>query len=322
MKYFYRKLKRQNLKFRIIRCRAQTFVVQLVALASFAVSVGPVHVGAVTVEDDNGRNVSLKAPAQRVVSLAPHITELLYAAGAGDKVLGTVQYSDYPAAAQKIPRVGSYQQLDYEQILALQPDLVVAWGSGNPAGALKQLRRLGVNIFMSEPASLEDIATNLERLGELTGNADTAEAAAREFRAGIAELREKYAKASTVSAFYQLWHEPVMTLNGDHLFSDLLRVCGGRNVFADLSSLAPTVSVEAVLERDPQAIIASGTGEQRPEWLDNWKRWPSLQAVQNDHLYFVPPDIIQRHTPRVLQGAEMLCEHLAEVRNADKRRAD
>ncbi len=271
---------------------------------------------ALSVTDDSGATVRLERPAQRIVSLAPHATELLFAVGAGGRIVGAVEFSDYPEAARRIPRVGGYNRLDVERIVALRPDLVVAWQTGNPAGTLARLRQLGMAVFLSEPRELEDIASNLERLGRLTGNAAQARRAADAFRQGLARLQRRYRSLTPVSLFYQIWDQPLMTLNGEHLVSKLIRLCGGRNVFADLPALAPQVSLEAVLAADPEAIVISGRGEQDPAWRAQWQRWRSLRAVRRGNVFVIDPDIIQRHTPRVLQGAEVLCGYLQQAREA------
>ncbi|NOX92866.1 MAG: cobalamin-binding protein [Gammaproteobacteria bacterium] len=268
----------------------------------------------ISVVDDAGRTVTLAAPAQRIISLAPHVTELLYAAGAGERIVGVVSYSDYPAAAKKLPKVGSYNAFDLEAIVALQPDLVVAWQSANPAAALEKLQTLSVPVFFSEPRRLEDVATNLERLGKLTANEVIADTASATFRRRLAGLRSKYRSAREVSVFYQVWHQPLMTIGGEHIISQVIELCGGRNVFASLSILAPKISLEAVLRKDPEVVVAGNSALNHSGWKDDWRRWPALQAVENNHLFYVNPDIIQRHTPRILQGAEVLCEHLEAVR--------
>lgn len=268
----------------------------------------------IAADDDAGRTVTLDHPARRVVSLAPHVTELLYAAGAGGYVVGAVDYSDYPEAAKRIPRVGSYTGLDLEAIVALRPDLVVAWQSGNPPAQVERLRALGLAVYVSEPRHIEDVATNIERLGRLAGTTDAALRAARAFRQRHEALRRRYAARPAVTVFYQIWDRPLMTVNGKQLISDVIRLCGGRNVFADLPILAPTVDVEAVLAADPEAIVASGAGAARPEWFDAWRRWPQLKAVRRDNLFVVPPDVLQRHGPRILDGAEHLCADLETAR--------
>ncbi len=271
----------------------------------------------VAVMDDAGTPVKLPQVAQRIVSLAPHLTELLFAAGAGDKVVATVEFSNYPAPAKALPRIGSNAAFDLERIAALKPDLVVAWGSGNPPGPLAQLRRLGIPVFVSEPQRLEDIAPSLERLGELAGTNTAACKAASIFEAHRAALAARHAGKREVAVFYEIWNQPLMTIGGSHLISAVMTLCRGRNIFANLTQPAASIGLEAVLRADPEVIVASGMDEARPEWLNDWKRWPQLTAVKRDNLFFVPPDLLQRHTPRILDGAERLCAalDLARQRN-------
>lgn len=272
-------------------------------------------VAAVSVVDDTGRSVQLERPAQRIISLAPHITEMLYDAGAGERVVAAVSYSDHPPAARELPRVGSYNRFDIERILAHDPDLVVGWQSGNPDESLERLRQLGLPLYITEPRSLESIASNLERLGRLAGTAETAAAAAQRFRQRYDRLRERYSGREPLTVFYEIWSDPLMTVNGEHLISAVVRACGGRNVFADLPTIAPRISVEAVLQRNPEVIIASGMDDERPEWLDDWKRWSDLAAVERGNLFFIDPDLLQRHTVRVLDGMERMCHALEEARS-------
>ncbi len=269
--------------------------------------------GEIVVTDVDGTRIRLAAPARRIVSLTPHITELLFAAGAGDRMVGTAQYSDYPPAARSLPRVGGHA-LDLEAIVALKPDLVLGWKSGNAAASVARLRALGLTVHLSEPGRIEDIAGELERIGLLAGTGATADAAAKAFRERYAKLAARYSRRPPVTVFYQIWKQPLMTVNGKQIISDAIRLCGGRNVFEQLPVLAPTVTVEAVIAVNPEVIVASGMGESRPEWLDDWRRWTTLKAVVRDNLYFVPPDLLQRHTPRILDGAEKLCTHLEAVR--------
>jgi iron complex transport system substrate-binding protein len=273
----------------------------------------PAH-GEIVVTDVGGSSIKLAVPARRIVSLAPHITELLFAAGAGDRVVGNVDYGNYPPAAATLPKVGSYSRLDLEAIVALKPDLVLAWESGNAPASLARLRSLGLTVHLSETHHIEDIAGELERIGLLAGTGTTANAVAKAFRERYAKLIVRYSQRPPVDVFYQIWKQPLMTVNGQQIISDAIRLCGGRNVFAQLPILAPTVTVEAVIAVNPEVIVASGMGESRPEWLDDWRRWTTLTAVARDNLYFVPPDLLQRHTPRILDGTEKLCTHLEAAR--------
>ena len=269
---------------------------------------------AITATDDEGRELRLERPAERIVSLAPHLTENLFAVGAGERIKGATSFSDYPAAAAEIPRVGGYSRIDIESILALEPDLVVAWASGNDRGQIERLIALGLTVYISEPRDFHGIARTLDRLGRLSGNAEQGARAAETLRDGAAALAKRYADAARVPVFYQVWEQPLMTINDAHLINEAISICGGDNVFGHLDSLVPRIDRESVLEADPAVIVAGGMGEDRRDWVEAWRQWPELQAVRNDALLFVPPSLIQRHTARVLEGTRMLCEQLESVR--------
>ncbi|MEX2130655.1 MAG: cobalamin-binding protein [Pseudohongiellaceae bacterium] len=271
---------------------------------------------AVNVVDDEGTRISLESPATRIVSLAPSITEILFAAGAGELIVGVVEYSDFPAAAKSIPVVGRHDSLDMEVILSLEPDLVIAWGTGNPRASVARLRELGLTVYVAEPRELQSIPRHLERLGLLAGTGAVATSAAADFDARLALLAATYNHRKKVRVFYQVWNVPLITAGGNELINDIINLCGGENIFAELNLVAPKVSEEAVLARNPDVIIASGMDVARPEWLDNWLRWPALGAVSRGQLHFIPPELIQRHTPRALDGAEMMCEQIQQSRDS------
>lgn len=266
-------------------------------------------------KDDTGQEIHLKAPARRIVALAPHIAESLYAAGAGDKLVGTVEYSDYPPEAKKVARVGGYSRIDLEAVAALRPDLVLAWESGNNMPQVDKLRALGLTVYVSQPNKMENVADQLERLGQLAGTEAVARPAAERFRQRLESLRKANAAKPKVRVFYQIWKTPLMTVGGQQIISDAIRLCGGENVFGHLGKMAPTVSVEAVLEADPEAIVATGMGDSKPEWLHDWDKWTKMTAVKRNNLFHINPDIMQRHTPRILEGAEKLCAHLDVARS-------
>lgn len=268
----------------------------------------------IRLQDALGRDFALPRPAARVVSLAPHITEVVYAAGAGAQLVGAVAYSDYPEAARSVPRVGSYDNVSYETVLALQPDLVLAWLSGNGRDAVQRLEALGLKVYVAEPRALADVARSLRDVGALTGNDAAAAQAAQAFMDRLSQLRGTYQGRRQLGVYYQIWEEPLLTLNGEHLISRVLELCGGRNVFADAVPLVSRISVESVIRANPDVIVASGMDEARPEWLDMWRRWDAIAAVRHGQLYFVPPDILQRHTPRIIDGATLLCAQLERAR--------
>lgn len=265
--------------------------------------------------DDDGTRIVLPEPAHRIISLAPSLTEILFAAGAGDHIVGVVEYSDYPPAARNIPVVGRHDLLDLETIVALQPDLIVSWRSGNPQAAVARLRQLGYPVYVAEPRHLASIPDHLERLATLAGTMSEAIHEIEEFNRILEQLENNYSEQSPVRVFYQVWDAPLITAGGNELIHDIITLCGGRNIFADLSLVAPKVSRESVLARNPDVIIASGMDVARPEWLDAWLNWPSLYAVANEQLYFIPPDLVQRHTPRALSGAQQMCRQIDQARS-------
>lgn len=266
---------------------------------------------AIIVQDDLRHAITLAAPAQRIVSLAPHTTELLFAAGAGSKIVGISEYSDYPPEARKIASIGSSAALDLERILALKPDLIVSWGSGNLGPQVAKLRELGIPVFDSEPRDFEAVASSLERLAQLAGTNAAGQLAAAQFRQRLARLSATYSQRPAVTVFYQVWRDPLMTLNDAHLVSSVIRLCGGQNIFGKLPPLVPTVSVEALMQADPEVILAGGSADD-PKY--DWRRFGRLKAVVRGNLFTLNSDHMTRAGPRILDGAEALCRHLDSAR--------
>ena len=266
------------------------------------------------VTDDQAQQVCMPEPAQRIATLSPGATELAFAAGAGDQVVAVVSYSDYPPEAKQITSVGSHTRLDMERLVSLRPDLVLAWGTGNPPEQVALLRKMGMTVFIIEPHEFEDIAATVQHIGKLAGTESVADQVASDFMAGIEELRQRYQAAPKIPTFYQVWEEPLMTMNGDHYISKVVTLCGGKNVFADSARMIPRLNTEAVLLKNPEAIVAGGMGERNAHWLEAWKAFPGLLAAQRENLFFVPPSLIQRPTPRLLDGARILCDKLDMAR--------
>jgi iron complex transport system substrate-binding protein len=270
----------------------------------------------IRVVDDSGAAVVLQSPAKRIVSLAPHVTELLFAAGAGDRIVGTTEFSDYPEAAKKIPRVGSSSLLDMDRVVSLRPDLIVVWWHGSSQNQQDKLKTLGVPIFQNEPRTLDDIPRTLLELGTLAGTEDDARRAARAFTARREALRARYANASPVTLFWQVWARPLLTVNGRHLISDVVRLCGGVNVFDRLSPLVPAVNMEAVVEANPEAIVTTRTDASvnQEDGLADWRGLAHLRATLHHNLIVLDADTIHRQSPRILDGADALCARLEDVR--------
>jgi iron complex transport system substrate-binding protein len=265
----------------------------------------------ITVVDDGAHTVRLTAAAQRIVSLAPHITELLYAAGAGHTVVGISAWSDYPADAKKLPIIADGSRLDLERIIDLRPDLVIAWKSGSNAHQIKRLKKLGLTIFESEPRSFDDIATSIERFAKLTGSSDGTHVA-KTFRENHERLKQRYAGKKPISIFYQIWPSPLMTLNDKHLVAEIFQLCGAVNVFGKLAPLTPSVSAEAVAKANPDAILMT---DSESSGLDRWRALPTLKATRFDNLFSIDGTLVNRAGPRVIEGATQLCEKIETARD-------
>jgi iron complex transport system substrate-binding protein len=268
----------------------------------------------IKVIDDDGITHTFDQPVKRIVSLMPHATELLFEVGAGDHVVGAVQYSDYPEAAKKIPRVGGYSALNIEAIVALEPDLLIAWPEGNRNRELERLKALGLPILVSDPREFKDIANALTVYGKITGKESQAAIALGKFNKKLAYLLNTYSKQEKISVFYQVWNAPLMTQNGNTFISRAIELCGGNNIFSALPMTNPQVSIESILVQDPQVIVASGMGQARPEWLDDWRQYKTLQAVKKNNLFHILPELFQRPTSRFLIGTEQLCQAMEKAR--------
>jgi iron complex transport system substrate-binding protein len=257
------------------------------------------------------------ARAPRLLSLAPGLTEIAYAAGAGPLLVGTVEYSDFPAAARHVPRVGNAWRVDLERVLALRPDVVLAWPTGTPAATIAQLRRLGLDVVEVPTQRLADVPAALRQVGRIAGTDASAEAAARAFEVRIARQRTRYASRPALSVFIEIDDEPVYTVNGHHVISEIVALCGGRNVFAGLPQLAPPVATEAVLAADPQVIVT--TDDTIADPLALWSRWPRMRAVRQQTVYRVSGDLVTRASPRLADGVDATCQALDRAREVYSR---
>lgn len=266
--------------------------------------------------DDSGATLTFVTSPQRIISLAPNLTELAYAAGLGGKLVAVTAYSDYPSEAKKLPLVGDAFRLDWERLSALKPDLVLGWKSGLSARDHAMFGKLGLRLLVLEPRHLDDIPKALRLLGQVGGTGDVAEAAARGFERQRDGLRLQYAGRVPVRAYFQIAEAPLLTVNGQHIISDVLRLCGAENVFGTVPLLTPTISTEALLAAKPDVLFAlAATPRQAEEVRRSWRGLP-LPAVQQQHYGFVESDLMSRAGPRMLQGAEAVCRQIAPVRPA------
>jgi iron complex transport system substrate-binding protein len=252
------------------------------------------------------------AERPRIVSLAPNITEIAYAAGAGPALVGTVEYSDYPAAARELPRVGDGWQVDVERVLALEPDLVLAWATGTPGTTIAKLEAVGLRVESVETRRLADVPAALRRLGALAGSPGEAEAAAVRFESEILRLRRRYATAQVVSVFIEIDDQPLYTVGGQHVINEAVMLCRGRNIFAELRQVAPPVDLESVLARNPQVILS--TDDTIADPASAWQRWPRVAAVNAGAVYSLPADLVARAAPRLAEGVALTCAALDDAR--------
>ena len=287
-------------------------ILKTAALLSFLI-MG--YTQAAVLTDVRGVDLRMDRPPQRIISLAPHLTELLFSLGAGRRVVGTIEHSDFPEAAKSIPRVGDASRIDIERILSLRADLVVAWQSGNSDADIRKLERLGMPVYVTEPRTLSDVAALLRGLGRLTGRQVKARELASEYLERLRAMEQKYQNARPVTVFYQIWQQPLMTISGRHIISDAIRVCGGRNVFADLEAIAPAVDLEAVVAARPEVIIANSASDGGAKALQAfWAEWPSLTAVARGQIHAMPSSTMARPSLRIMEGVETLCRILEGAR--------
>jgi iron complex transport system substrate-binding protein len=266
---------------------------------------------AINVVDDSGIIIRLSSPAHRIISLAPHTTELLFAAGAGKAVIAVTAWSDYPSQAKNIPSVGSATELDVERIIKLQPDLVVAWKNGNKPRQIAYLRKFGIQVFESEPKTLDQIADSIKKLSILAGTEQEGKQQAQIYREKIHNLENKYRHADEVRYFYQVWQKPLMTLNGQHLVTQALKICGGKNIFSELIPTAPTVNSEGVLQKNPEVIFISS---EEKNITTMWESFPKMTAVANNNIFTFNGSVMNRAGPRIAEATEQLCEKLELAR--------
>jgi iron complex transport system substrate-binding protein len=261
----------------------------------------------------DGSILKLDKPAQRLVTLSPHLAELVFAAGAGKNLVATVEYSEYPEAAASVPRIGDAFRIDVERVLALSPDLVIAWNSGNPRQAVAQIVSLGIPVWTVEIRELGEIAATIKTIGHASGRTQTAGIAAANFQRRVNELSWQYTSRQALDYFYQVDEKPLYTINGEHLISKGLSLCGGHNIFHDLPGLAFQVTHESVIVADPVAMFAP-VNDIEPNPLAVWLDWPGMQAVSENALFTLPADKISQATPRLLDALEIACSALDNLR--------
>ncbi len=252
--------------------------------------------------------------AKRIIALSPHAVELLYAIGAGDRIVGTVEYADYPKEALSIPRIGNYVGIKIEKVLALKPDLIVIWKNGNKTTDLNKLKSLGLTIHNSQSNNIIDITKDLQTLGELTGLQDNAKKIIEKMKSRYEKIVTRYSNKSEVNVFYQVWHEPLMSVGANGWIESLIKNCGGKNIFDQSDTPYPQVSLESVLAKNPEVIIIPHHSGNVGAKTEIWEKWPEITAIKNNQYFILDGDLLHRYTPRALDGLELLCNRIDRAR--------
>jgi iron complex transport system substrate-binding protein len=298
--------------------RPQCIAISL-ALAALAFASVAAATSRVTVTDDFGQKVTIRYPPQRIVSLAPGATAMLVAAGASSQLAGTITYSGQPASEKTLPQIGTPDAIDMERLIALRPQVVVVWPDGNSPAQIATIERLGIPVYRQEATTLAAIADSLRRLGRLAGTSAVADRSARALAAALATLKRTYAGVShPPTVLLEVWDRPLYTVGGRELMSDALRVCGARNMFADLPQRAPAIGVEAVLARNPDIIIAAAPPAQAAAWLAQWRRFPSLQAVKTGRLLAFDDERLIGLGPGAIDATAAMCARIRGLMGRDR----
>ena len=289
------------------------FLLSVILVSVAAPVSAPTGVDDLAVMDDLGVELRLDGPAQRVISLSPHLTELMYSIGAGDRLVGSARGSNFPVEAAGIPEIGDASGLDFERILHSMPDFVLAWGSGNRLVDIARMRALGLRVLVLEPQRLEDIPRHLRLLGDLTGLPGQAHSVALDLERRVDALRDRYAGRAPVRVLFEIWHRPLFTVNGDHIISNVLGLCAAQNIFADLPRLAGEVSLEQALIMDPDVIVVGSEADDAG--VNNWTQFSYLHVVRTGNVFTVSADLITRQTARIVDAAERMCAGIDKARH-------
>jgi iron complex transport system substrate-binding protein len=293
-------------------------LLRLSLLLAALASLGAPVLAAVTVTDDAGRQLTLPRTPQKIVSLAPGATEMLFAAGAGDLIIATVEFSDEPPEARNVPRIGDANSIDMERLVALRPDVVIVWEGGGNAAQVRKIEEIGLPLYRQKAETLATMPASLRRLGQLTGTAAAAERGAADIETRLAKLMQRFGQGERVRVLLEVWNRPIYTVGGPHLMTDSLRLCGARNVFDDLRDLGPAVDVEAVIARDPEIIVAVAPPGSARDWLADWKRFGAMRAVRDGRLVPFEDSRLSRLGPSAVGGTEALCEAIDAARRGRK----
>ncbi|WP_051785847.1 cobalamin-binding protein [Endozoicomonas numazuensis] len=287
------------------------FSLFLFALLSYCSST---YAQQVCVTDDKSRQVCLEEPLKRIISLSPGSTELIYASGAGSRVIAADDHSDYPPEVKSVEHIGGFPNINIEAIAALKPDAVIAWAGGNNPKATAKLESIGIRVFYIDPISFKDISSVLRRLGLFFGTEKVANKAADDVDKRYQSIKLQYQPQKPVTVFYEVWSKPLMTTSRELIIGQVIEVCGGKNIFADAVGRVPKVSMESLLGMNPEVIVSSDNLKDGKTIEQRWAKWKNLKAVKEGHLFTINGNLISRPTPRALDAAVILCQQLESVR--------
>lgn len=268
------------------------------------------NLGAKTYGDDLGRQITLAKPPVRIVSLAPNVTEILFALGMGSAVVGITTFCNYPPEVRQKTRVGGFINPSLEAIISLDPDLIIGTADGNKRETVEQLERLNLPVYIINPSSLEGVFSALTKIGDITGQSKRAEELVLSLRKRLARVEEKAAGKNRPGVFLQIGLEPIVSAGKGTVFTELIELAGGRNVFSQVKTRYPRLGIEAVIREKPEMIIVTsmeGT-EDFSKARQFWRRWPAMPAVKNDRIFRIDPDIINRPAPRIIDALEILSD--------------
>ncbi|GAB6070497.1 cobalamin-binding protein [Thiomicrorhabdus hydrogeniphila] len=244
----------------------------------------------------------------RIISLSPHLTELVYSAGAGQHLVGVSDYSDFPLQAKNLPSVGNSNAINIEAILALKPDLIIAWQSSSRPQDIAKLKAFGLNVWLTKINTLEDIPKLITKIGEQAGTTYLANQKAKELNLILNQLSLHYSHKQQITAFYEVWQNPLMTINGKQFISLGMNICGAKNAFADLPTLAAEINTESVIQRNPTVLLIGGQKAFQNDWKQQWFNYPFLDAVKNQQIYLLNNNLYQRPTARFIENLPNLCK--------------
>ncbi|THB74671.1 MAG: cobalamin-binding protein [Gammaproteobacteria bacterium] len=309
MVFGFLQLLKLRLALHVAKPSIRLFAPLLLQYAAVVLAMSPLPISAqsISINDNLGNHVSIPKPAEKIIALSPHVVELLFSLGAGDKVIATIEYADYPPQAKKIKRIGDAMSVNFEELIALKPDLVVAWGKGTQFSLIEKLKRFGIPVFLSGSSSLQDIPSSLQSLGQLTGNVDKADKLVDKFNSSVKKLKVTK-QAERPGVFIQIWGSPLRTIGGGHIVDEIISHCGGRNIYKDQQQLSPVVSIESLMKRDPQIIVLNNNPEGFSREISELiKPWMKIDAVTNKNYCKVDFDMLLRPTLRVLDAMDVIC---------------